>query len=157
MQEQEIRAQCLDLMAVAPSVFVSVIGDDGFPRIRGMLNLRNRSHYPDHQHLYADHDRDFLAYIATNTASRKHAELQQNPRIGLYYSLPEQFLGFGLVGNAEIVEDRDLKSAVWVNGWEKYFPELGTHEDPDFTLLRVLPFEASGWFAGTKFQFAVGS
>ena len=108
-------------------------------------------------HLYAEHDRDFLAFLSTNTSSRKRAEIERNQRIGLYYSLPEQFLGFGLVGNVEIVEDRDIKSAVWVEGWEKYYPEIGTPEDPDYTLLRILPVEASGWLAGTKFQFEIGS
>ena len=157
MKDQEIRAKCLELMATAPAAFISVIGEDGFPRIRGMLNLRNRVHYPNHMHLYADHDRDFLAYLSTNTSSRKRAEIERNPRIGLYYSLPEQFLGFGLVGSVEIVEDRAIKSAVWVNGWEKYYSEIGTPEDPDYTLLRMLPVEASGWFAGTKFQFEIGS
>ena len=157
MKDQEIRAKCLELMATAPAVFISVIGEDGFPGIRGMLNLRNRAQYPDHEHLYGNHDRDFMVYITTNTSSRKRAEIKRNPRIGLYYSHPEKFLGLCLTGEAEIVGDMNIKRAVWVEGWERYYPETGAPGDPDYTLLRIFPVEARGWLAGTKFQFQTSS
>ncbi|MCK5827847.1 pyridoxamine 5'-phosphate oxidase family protein, partial [Candidatus Bipolaricaulota bacterium] len=93
MNKSEIKRQCLEIMATAPAVFITVIGEDGFPRTRAMLNLRNRTQYPNHRHLYAQHDEDLMVFISTNTASKKREEIEVNPQIGLYYSLPESFLG----------------------------------------------------------------
>ena len=157
MDVSEIRRQCLEVMTTAPAVFITVIGEDGFPRTRAVLNLRNRTQYPNHAHLYAQHDEDFMVFISTNTASKKREEIEANPRIGLYYSLPESFLGLSLIGRAEVIEDLEIKRAVWVDGWEQYYSGTGTPEDPDYTLLRILPVEARGWLAGTKFQFEFGS
>lgn len=157
MNVREIKRQCLEVMATAPAVFITVVGEDGFPRTRAMLNLRNRKQYPNHVHLYAQHDEDFMVFVSTNTASKKREEIEVNPRVGLYYSLPESFLGFSLIGHAEVVNDLEIKRAVWVDGWEQYYRETGTPEDPDYTLLRILPVEARGWLAGTKFQFEFGS
>jgi pyridoxamine 5'-phosphate oxidase len=157
MNTEALTKQCLEIMATAPAVTITSIGPDGYPRTRGMLNLRNREQYPDHVHLYASHDRDLMVFISTNTSSQKRGEIERNPRVCLYYSHPERFLGVCLVGNVEIVEDLALKRAVWVDGWERYFRETGTPGDPDFTLLRVFPFEARGWLAEMTFQFAVPS
>ena len=157
MNKSEINRQCLEIMATAPAVFITVIGADGFPRTRAMLNLRNRTQYPNHSHLYAQHDEDLMVFISTNTTSKKREEIEANPRIGLYYSLPESFLGLSLIGQAEIINDMEIKRDVWAEGWENYYQEVGTHEDPDYTLLRVLPIEAGGWLAGTRFQFSLRS
>ena len=157
MNVSEIRRQCLEVMTTAPAVFITVIGEDGFPRTRAVLNLRNRTQYPNHAHLYAQHDEDFMVFISTNTASKKREEIEANPRIGLYYSLPESFLGLSLIGRAEVIEDLEIKRAVWVDGWEQYYSETGTPEDPDYTLLRILPVEARGWLAGTPFRFEISS
>jgi len=157
MRESEIKSQCLEIMATAPAVFITVIGVDGFPRTRAMLNLRNRKQYPNHAHLYAQHDEDFMIFVSTNTASKKREEIETNPRIGLYYSLPESFLGLSLIGHAEVIKDLKIRSDVWVDGWEQYYREVGSPEDPDYTLLRIFPLEARGWLAGTKFQFGFDS
>jgi general stress protein 26 len=157
MNVNEIKEQCLKIVATAPAVYMTVIGEDGFPRTRAMLNLRNTKQYPKHIHLYAEHEEDFMVYVSTNTASRKKQEIEQNPQVGLYYSLPESFLGLSLIGRAEIVENPMTKSAVWVEGWEQYYQETGSPEDPDYTLLRIYPIEARGWLAGKVFQFKPGT
>lgn len=156
MNDNEIKGQCLKIMATAPAVFVTIIGEDGFPRTRAMLNLRNEEQYPKHAYLYAQHKEDFMVFLSTNTMSRKRQEIEANPRIALYYSLPASFLGLSLIGHAEVVEDLEIKRTVWVDGWEQYYQETGTPEDPDYTLLRIYPIEARGWLAGKTFQFKPG-
>lgn len=157
MNTNEIKEQCLRIMTSAPAVYMTVIGEDGFPRTRAMLNLRNREQYPNHVHLYTHHEEDLMVYLSTNTASRKKREIEKNPQVSLYYSLPELFLGLSLVGHAAIIEDPQIKRAVWVEGWEQYYQETGTPEDPDYTLLRILPIEARGWLGGMSFQFEIGA
>jgi len=153
MTEGELRAACLELMATAPAVYLTAMGADGYPRIRAMLNLRNRSHYPDHVHLYEGHAEDFMVYLATNTGSPKRRELEADPRIGLYYCTPEEFFGLSLIGDIEIVDDAGVKQAVWANGWERYYPTTGRADDPDYTLLRLYPIRAQGWRNGRAFAF----
>ena len=153
MEERELRAKCLELMATAETVYLSAIESDGYPRIRAMLNLRNRSQYPDHMALYEDHDGDFMVYVATNTSSRKRKDIEANPRIGLYYCWPSEFFGMSLVGDVEIVDDAATKEAVWADGWERYFRTTGRPDDPDYTLLRLYPRSARGWTGSEKFEF----
>lgn len=154
MNEIEQRAACIELMATADVVYLTVIGVDGYPRIRAMLNLRNRSQYPDHVHLYDGHDEDFMVYISTNTSSRKRKEIEANPRIGLYYCRPAEFFGMSLVGDVEFVDDATIKEAVWADGWERYYATTGRANDPDYTLLRLCPKNASGWAGSRTFEFS---
>lgn len=153
MNETELRAACIELMATANVVTLSTIGADGYPRLRAMLNLRNRSQYPEHAHLYEGHDEDFMVYISTNTSSRKRRDIEANPRIGLYFCRPTEFFGMSLIGDAEIVEDAAIKEAVWVDGWERYYSTTGRPDDPDFTLLRFFPKNARGWTDSRTFEF----
>ncbi len=152
MDERELRAACLDLMATAEVVYLSTVEAGGYPRIRAMLNLRNRAQYPDHVALYDGHDEDFMVYVSTNTSSKKRRDIEANPRIGLYYCCPAKFFGMSLVGDVEIVEDPAVKEAVWVDGWERYYPTTGRPDDPDYTLLRLFPKTARGWTGSETFE-----
>lgn len=154
MGEEALRATCLELMATADAVYISTVEAGGYPRTRAMLNLRNREQYPDHMPLYDGHDDDFMVYVATNTSSRKRKEIEENPRIGLYYCRPREFLGMSLVGDVEIVDDRAIKEAVWADGWERYFRTTGRPDDPDYTLLRLYPKNVRGWAGSEKFELA---
>ena len=157
MTETELRAACIELMATADAVYLTALGVDGYPRIRAMLNLRNKLQYPNHVHLYEGHDDDFMVYVSTNTSSKKRKDIEANPRIGLYYCRPREFFGMSLVGDVEIVEDAAIKEAVWADGWERYFPTTGRADDPDYTLLRLYPKSARGWNHSEKFAFGIPS
>jgi len=152
MEEKELRAECLELMAEADTVYLAVNEASGYPRIRAMLNLRNRSEYPDHGHLYEGHDEDFMVYVATNTASRKRKDIEADRRVGLYYRHPDKRVGMSLIGDVEIVDDMATKEAVWADGWEVYFPTTGKPDDPDYTLLRLFPRNARGWTGFETFE-----
>jgi len=156
MNDEELRSACLELMAIADTVYLAVSEAEGYPRIRAMLNLRNRIEYPDHAHLYEEHDGDFMVYLVTNTSSKKRADIAANPRIGLYYRHPDKRFGMSLVGDAEIVEEAVTKEAVWVEGWEVYFPTTGRPNDPDYTLLRLFPIHARGWTGSETFALDLG-
>jgi general stress protein 26 len=154
MNEKELRAACLELIAIADAVYLAAFEAGGYPRIRAMLNLRNRSDYPSHMHLYERHDKDFMVCVATNTSSKKRKDIEANPRIGLYYRHPANRFGMSLVGDVEIVQDAAIKEAVWADGWERYFPTTGRPDDPDYTLLRLVPRNARGWTGSHTFELA---
>ena len=152
MDERELRTACVELMRTADVVYLATF-ESGYPRIRAMLNLRNRLQYPNHAHLYDGHDEDFMVYVATNKSSKKRKDIEANPRIGLYYCRPADFLGMSLVGDVEIVKDATVKEAVWAEGWEQYYPTTGRPDDPDYTLLRLFPRSARGWTGSETFEF----
>jgi general stress protein 26 len=152
----QLRKTCIERMNTADVVYLTTVGADGYPRSRAMLNLRNREQYPGQVRLYAEHDEDFMVLVSTNTGSRKRGEIEANPRIGLYYCHPKEFFGLLLIGNVEIVDDPALKQAVWADGWEQYFP-TGKPDDPDFTLLRLFPMQASGWNRNETFAFPIAA
>ena len=153
MIDRELRDACLGVIETSEAMYLTCIDGEGFPKTRAMLNLRNRDQYPDHTHLYTDHQDDFLVYVGTNTSSKKRAELAANPKVALYFCRPREFKGVLLCGEIEFVLDAETKKAVWVEGWERYYRETGGPDDPDYTLLRLFPSSVSGWYQGRKFEF----
>jgi len=156
MDERKLRAVCIELVEKADVVYLSTVEEGGYPRTRAMLNLRNRSQYPNHAYLYKGHEEDFMVYVTTNTSSRKRKDIEANPRVGLYYCRPREFLGMSLVGDVEIIDDAVIKEAVWSEGWERYFQTTGRPDDPDYTLLRLFPKSARGWTGSEPFELTFG-
>jgi len=153
--DQELFKTCNERMNTADVVYMTTMRD-GYPCTRAMLNMRNRDQYPDHQHLYADHIEDLMTYVVTNTGSKKRKDIERDPRVCLYFCHPGEFFGVSLVGDLEIVDDMEVKRAVWADNLAQYFP-TGKPEDEDYTLLRLFPREVSGWNCGHKFAFEIPS
>ena len=156
MSNERLLEICAERMATADVAYLTNVGADGYPRTRAMLNLRNRDQYPNQAGLYADHAQDLMTYITTNTHSQKRGELEANARISLYFCHPNEFFGVCLIGDAEIVDNLEIKRALWVDDWAQYFP-TGKVDDPDFTLLRLVPKEVRGWNRSETFAFELPS
>ena len=154
MAEADDRKMCLELMETAPAVYLTTIGEDGYPHTRGMLNLRNRENYPKQAHLVADHQDDFMVLLSTNTSSNKIKQILANGKGCVYYCDPLEFKGVMFAGDIEIVDDSKIRHGLWNEGWEKYYP--GGADDPDHTVLRLYPKYAKGWYGFQKFGFEVG-
>ncbi|MFC2106539.1 pyridoxamine 5'-phosphate oxidase family protein [Candidatus Bipolaricaulota bacterium] len=155
MASKELRAACIDLMSSTDVAYLTTIGEGGYPNTRAMVNLRDRAHYPEKSHLYAGHDKDFLVYFSTNTSSRKRRQLEADARASVYFRSPGEYFGFALIGDVEIVDDMETKQAVWADDFARYYRTTGLPDDPDFTLLRLLPTEVRGWNRGEHFYFEV--
>jgi len=138
-------------MERAPAVYLTTCGSGGYPHTRAMLNLRNRRQYPDQARLFAGHEADLMVYFTTNTSSGKILELKANPRASAYYCDPAHFHGVMLGGDLQIVDDSSLRRALWKAGWERYYP--GGPDDPDHTILRLLPTVVTGWHKASRFAF----
>lgn len=57
-------------------------------------------------------------------------------------------------GNIEIVDDLAAKKGLWQEGWERYYPK--GHDDPDHTVLRLMPTNAKGWTGSMTFELELG-
>jgi general stress protein 26 len=118
-----------------------------------MLNLRDKEQYPNQVRLFETHQGDLMIYCSTNTSSGKIRQIKANPRVSVYYCNPAKFHGAMLRGDIEIVDDSELRQALWNDGWEMYYP--GGPDDPDHTVLRLYPKSVKGWYKAAAFEFEV--
>ncbi|MGB7054267.1 MAG: pyridoxamine 5'-phosphate oxidase family protein [bacterium] len=154
MDEKEIKEACLSLLESADAAYVTTIDEQGYPQTRCMFNLRNKERFPKLIEMFEDHADDFMILFTTNTSSAKIAQIKKNPAVCVYYCKTEEFHGLMLAGNIEILNDPKIKEQLWHDGWERYYP-TGPN-DPDHTVLKLLPIRAKGWYKGRQFTFEFG-
>ncbi|MBI3794805.1 MAG: pyridoxamine 5'-phosphate oxidase family protein [Nitrospinae bacterium] len=135
--EADEKSPTVALLEVAEAAYVATIGEDGYPDVRAMFNLRKSAQFPDLAPLFKGHDKDLALYFTTNSSSRKTRQILNDKRATAYYAIPAEFTGLSLTGDMEVVSNPDEKRRVWQKGWELYYP--GGVEDPDHTVLRMRP------------------
>ncbi len=128
---------CLELMRTVASVSLSTVGEDGFPRTRAMLNLRNAQKLPALVPLFVPLDKTLTVYFRTNTGSRKIEQIRKNPKGCAYYCDNGGFRAALLTGNLEVVEDADVKDALREMEWSQYYPE-GVYS-PQSSIIKLTP------------------
>jgi general stress protein 26 len=129
--------------------YFSTVNGEGIPQVRAVFNLRCRDAFPGTDALFDGHDRDFQLYFTTSTSSVKMEEIRRQPAVSVYYCRPDDFHGLMLTGRIEVVEDPAVKSALWQEGWERYYPQ--GREDPDYSILCLRPSRMKGWHRGERF------
>lgn len=87
------------------------------------------------QHLRIDDDAG--VWIGTSPRSRKVREVQQRPAATYAVEDRASFAYAAVCGRAELVDDLDLRRALWEPGLQAFFP-AGPGGD-DFVLLHVVP------------------
>jgi len=118
-------------------VFVSTLdGAEGFPETRVMFNLIKLRQEALSQPP-ASLPTPFDSWLGTNTSSQKVRQLRQDPRVCLYYADTATFEGLSLQGTVAEVLDPETRAALWMDGWETYYP--GGRDGGDFSLFRFSP------------------
>jgi general stress protein 26 len=151
MEEKEIKQECLNLMETTDAVYLSTLGIDGFPHTRMMSNLRNKEQNPGCAKVLEPDKNDFVVYFVTGNSSVKMQQIRTNPRITAYFCNPGEFQTLMLGGKVEEIEDMEFKKKLWQDGWEIHWQ--GGAEDPEFTVLRLSPIFAKGWYKEGPFEF----
>lgn len=100
-------------------VHLATVTDNGGASVRAMY--------------MADISDDLIVTFGTATNSTKVAEIRANKKVSL--SSFEKGTSFRAFGEAEIIEDQQLKNQLWEDDWTHYFP--GGPTDPNFTLIRI--------------------
>ena len=129
------KQNCLNLIENADGVYLTTIDLEGFPQTRVVFNLRNKEQFPDYDHIFKEHNEDFMLIFGTNTSSTKINHIKANPKVSAYFR--KEWEGLMLKGVIEIVTDINIKKMIWQEDWDQYY-QLGV-EDPDYTVLRLLP------------------
>jgi len=153
MNKNEIKQFCIQLIEEAEVAYLITVDSNAVPYTRAMFNLRNVEQFPSLSKLFINHQDDLLVYFSTNTSSSKVEQIKKNPAVSVYYSKPKEFRGVMLGGLLEIVTDQKIKEELWLDGWEIYYPE-GV-EDPDYTVLRLLPKFVRGWAKDKAFALGL--
>jgi general stress protein 26 len=144
MEEKELKQKCLDLMETADAVYLSTIDENGFPQTRAMVNIRNKTQFPDLANVFEGHDDDFLVYMTTDTASTKFKHIKENPKVSVYFCNPKEVCGLMLVGELEIVTNQEVKGQLWQDEWKIFYP--GGPDGPEYNILSLSPMIAKCWF-----------
>ncbi|MFX1256224.1 MAG: pyridoxamine 5'-phosphate oxidase family protein [Promethearchaeota archaeon] len=144
MDDKELRKFALDLMTRTKVAFLATIDEEGLPQIRAIENLRNPDKFPHSSKIFIGYDDNFLVYVSTNTSSEKIKQIINNANIAIYYCIPEEYKGVMIRGYAEIVDDLEIKKKIWIKRMKIYYPK--GIEDPDFTLLRLIPNYIKGYY-----------
>jgi len=144
---EDLKQFTIDLMNRAPVAYMSTVDVEGLPQVRAVENFRCVKKFPQQAAVLSDYENDPLtSYLSINTSSRKLRQVENNPVVALYYSVPEDYRGVMLRGKAVVHTDLDLKKRLWMDSWTRYYP-LGAG-DPDFTLLKVKPDWVKSWYRG---------
>jgi general stress protein 26 len=146
VDRSELEALALDIMGRADMVSLATMGKEPYPHVRALFNLRDARRFPSLASYQAD--KGLSVYLGTNSSSIKLREVGEEPWVSVYYMIPSEFKGLCLSGKA--VTDAEARAAVWIEGWEMYYP-LG-RDDPDYTMLRIDPVRARGWSGMSAFD-----
>lgn len=109
--------------------FISSIDEDGYPNTKAMLQPRQR-----------DGIKTF--YFSTNTSSMRVSQYRNNPKACLYFYHKGviNYQGVMLKGTMEVLEDKEIKEAIWKMGDQMFYPKGVT--DPDYCVLKFTAVQA---------------
>lgn len=120
MQEEEAIREALALASRSNIVMLGTNGDNGYPNIKAMIKMENEGLN--------------RIWFSTNTSSKRLGQLVRNSKACVYFVDFEQWMGLMLVGDVEVLQDRESRQRLWREGFEKYYPSGVT--DPDYSVLR---------------------
>jgi general stress protein 26 len=148
MNRSEIIQESIGIIESTNTAYFTTIDAEGFPQTRAIFNMRCRWRFPHIQYLFENQSHELMVYLTTNTSSDKIHHLASNIKVCVYFCRPDDFVGVMLSGTAEIVADPIIKNALWQEGWEVYY---GSVDNPDYTVLRLMPTKAKGWLRNEPF------
>jgi general stress protein 26 len=109
----------LELVEKSKICLLGTNGEDGFPNIKAMLNLK--------------HEGLKKVWFSTNTSSRRVQQILKDDRACVYYVDETNFKGLMLTGIIEVLQDLESRKMLWAEGAEVYYP-MGVG-DPDYSVL----------------------
>ena len=139
LNKQEAITQGLRLIEKSNFCMLGTNGEDGFPNIKGMTNLK--------------HEGLKKIWFSTNTSSKRVQQLRKDNRACVYYVDEKPFKGLMLVGTIEILQDIESKKMLWTEGAEVYYPQ-GV-EDPDYSVLYFTAERGNYYYALKNITFEI--
>ena len=88
-------------------------------------------------------DSDLCVWFLTNKDSAKVLEIEENQKVNVSFSRPDDFTFISISGIASVTDDPDKIEEVWTTDAGIWFPD--GKDDPDLALIRVQPTDAEFW------------
>ena len=140
----------IELIKNAETAYLTTIDSNGFPSTRAMLNLKNSKQYPLLANFMAKYDSDLTLFFTTNTSSAKIKQIIANEKVSVYYCDPKTWHGFMCQGLIEIIKDKAIKEAIWLDEWTMYYPEGKDSED--YAILKLKPSYVKSYFQFNQYD-----
>jgi len=110
-----------EIMQSANTCALISIDNKGIPRVRTM------DPFPPEDGL--------IVWFGTNSYSRKVKQIQENPKVTLYYTDNDN-TGYVMIhGNASIINNTHDKEKHWKEKWKDFYPNF----PDDYLLIKVIP------------------
>lgn len=110
-----------EIMSAAGTCALITLDKEGRPRVRAMDPFVPES--------------DFSVWFGTNSKSRKVNQLENDPRVTLYY-LDSDASGYVMIhGTAQLVNDPVEKEKRWKDAWEVFYQD----KTEEYLLIKVSP------------------
>lgn len=139
LNKEEAIAQGLEMVKKLPICMVGTNGEDGFPNIKTMFNLK--------------HEGFKRFWFSTNTSSRRVKQLRKDNRVCVYFVDEKLFKGLKFTGTMEVLQDIESKKILWNEKSGKYY-QLGI-EDPDYSVLCFTAKQGNYYHALTNMDFEI--
>ncbi len=139
LTKEEVVQEGLELIEKSKICLLGTNGEDGFPYIKAMLNLK--------------HEGLKRVWFSTNTSSRRVQQLRKDNRACVYYVDETNFIGLMLIGTVDILQDSASRKMLWSKGAEIYYPKGVT--DPDYSVLRFTAKSANYYHGLTNLTFKI--
>ena len=151
--DKEFIKQGLALMKKADTAYLTTIDNNGYPSTRGMLNLKNSKQFPKLVDFMSQFDNDLTLFFTTNTSSTKVSQIMNNAKVSVYYCDSKSWHGFMCQGEIEIVNDKAIKDAIWLDDWKMYYPDGKDSED--YAILKLKPSYVKSYFQFQQADLAI--
>ena len=80
-------------------------------------------------------DNNFVIWMGTNPKSRKVQQINDNATATLHFFDKNQMGYVSLMGKAYMVNNDSIKSIIWKDGWERFYPD----RKKDYILIKFVP------------------
>lgn len=142
--DKEFIKKGLELIKKADAAYLTTIDSNGFPSTRAMLNLKNGKVFPKLVDFMNQYNEDLTLFFTTNTSSTKIKHIIDNNKVSVYYCDTNSWHGFMYQGEIEIVTDKAIKHAIWLDEWGMYYPDGKDSED--YAILKLRPNYIKSYF-----------
>jgi general stress protein 26 len=123
-----------EILTKTKILLFATLGDNGFPDVRAMNNLRCIDLYPNLREYFNSRVDNNIFYIDTNKSSNKVKQICKRAESSIYFCLQDEWKGLLFQGRSDPVEDPDIKKILWQNEWSIYYP--GGVSDPEYTIIK---------------------
>jgi general stress protein 26 len=139
MLDEKIMKEIYELVEDTRDIIVCSIGEQGYPNAKAMFKV--------------SHEELKTFYFSTNVSSNRTQQFMKNSKACLYFCGSKKINGLMLIGDMEILLDKETKQRFWQDGWEMYYPLGAT--DPDYCIAKFTSISGNYYNSLKKYIFRV--